>query len=312
MLILVTGGLGFIGTNLVQEMIRYGIQVATLDSRALPPTPSCGRTPVALTGDIRNKHLARITVRGADAVVHLAAIPSVPACEAAPEEAYDVNVNGTVSILENAIACGIPFILASSMAVLGNQEIPTNEEQEPHPISVYGKTKLEAEKVCLEYGRGVVLRFTNVYGPCCGRKNSIIPELFRHTKGQEPMPIYGDGHQTRDLVYVGDVCRATLQVLGRACSGRLPSQLYHIGSGVETSVLDMVRAIEDITGFSIYIVNKPKRERDIDRSFTSIDRAQKELGYCPSVQLRDGIKKTWSWMQDTSFGRHQMLRQRLG
>ncbi|MFP3880040.1 MAG: NAD-dependent epimerase/dehydratase family protein [Dehalococcoidia bacterium] len=252
--VLITGGCGFVGTNVVEYLSQRGYAVRILDNLSTsamgwttespPPTevspqsessatshePSAEplnrqtakptrQTPNLLVGDIRDKEAVAKAVDGVDAVVHLAAHTSVVESVENPEEDWDINVNGTLNLLEACRRRGVEkFILASSNAVAGEQEPPIDETKVPQPLSPYGASKLAAEGLCSAYYHSfglktVALRFANVYGPHSEHKSSVITKFMKKARKGEPLVIYGDGNQTRDFVHVDDICQAIHLVL---------------------------------------------------------------------------------------------------
>lgn len=293
-MILVTGGLGFIGSSLCPLLIRSGHKVRILDNNTSNAVANIrGATVVA--GDICDPFPDPGVWEGVKAVVHLAAIPGVADCTRDPGLAARVNVDGTHNLLRLALRNNVQhFLLASSVgAVLGEQEQPANEEQVPHPRAAYGASKERAELITNRFDGGrlstCVLRFTNVYGENSLRKDSIVHKLMRHDV-REPFTIYGDGSQARDFIYVGDVCAAVVRALDRRAGGT-----FHIGSGKKTPVLELVEQIGRLQGHPLTLNFADSRYGDIAESYTSTTKAARELGWQPETDLVVGLAKTWSW-----------------
>jgi len=292
-MILVTGGLGFVGCNLVMRLLGNGQQVRILDN--------LGNNAVAVIpgaelvhGDIRRP--PDKTWAGVDTVVHLAAVPGVETCANEPVESLGVNVRGTLRLLKAAVEHGVKqFILASSVgAVLGTQQQPANENQVPYPQNVYGWSKMIAEEIAETFSDRIkvcVLRFTNIYGENSSLKESVIARLMRR-KPDALFTVYGDGQQTRDFVYVGDVCSAVSAVVERKAEGR-----YHIGAGYGVSLLDLIAMISQVTGIPVPVQFRVARSGDIRDNYTSTEKAKSVLGWKPSVGLEEGLERTWQWFR---------------
>ncbi len=293
-MILVTGGLGFIGSRLCELFIRRGDKVRILDNNTSNAVAGIKGATV-IEGDICDPFSDPGIWEGVKAVVHLAAIPGVASCAQDPALAARVNVDGTHNQLRLALHNNVQhFLLASSVgAVLGEHEQPANEEQIPHPRTAYGASKERAELITNRFAGGqlstCVLRFTNVYGENSQQKDSIVHKLLRHDV-REPFTIYGDGSQARDFIYVGDVCAAIVRVLDRMTGGT-----FHIGSGKKTPVLELVEQVGRIQGHPLTLNFSDPRSGDIRESYTSTAKATRELGWLPETDLTVGLSKTWRW-----------------
>jgi len=295
-MILCTGGLGFVGSNLVRLLLDNGKQVRVLDNMTANTVPVVTGAELA-HGDILNipeKHWL-----GVDTVVHLAAVPGVVTCATDPVNSLEVNVGGVLAMLVAATKHGVrQFVLASSVgAVLGVQAQPANEMQTPHPQTLYGWSKLMSERLAWAVRDRIkvcVLRFTNVYGENSQRKESVIAGLLKR-KPDAPFTIYGDGKQTRDFVYVGDVCGAVLCAVDRVAEG-----LFHIGSGYGLELRDLVGMVEQVTGIPIPLRYREARSGDVRDNYTSIEKAKDGLGWSPQVGIEDGLERTWRWFKQTA------------
>ena len=341
--ILITGGCGFLGTNLVKYLSGKGYRVRILDNLSTPsrefasqqssvsgpPSPRTVDTGLStvdlVVGDVRDDEAAKKGTEGVDAVVHLAAHTSVVESLEKPREAWDINVNGTLNLLE---ACRLNkvdrFIFASSNAVVGEQEPPIDETKIPRPLSPYGASKLAGEALCSTYYHSfglktVSLRFSNLYGPYSEHKPSVIARYIDWARKGEPLIIYGDGNQTRDFVHVGDICQAIHLALTAdsrpATSDTQPTQqtprtpgtqstqetqqtqvwgeVFQIASGVETSINQLTELIKAMADSKLSIVHKPKRKGEIERNYSDITKARKLLGFEPRITLREGLGELW-------------------
>ncbi len=315
--ILITGGCGFIGTNLVEYLAAGGYRIRILDNlstgnkeylRQLQTKDSRLGAVDLIIGDIRNRDEVRQAVYGTDAVVHLAAHTSVVESLERPGEAWDINVNGTFNLLEACRDHGVTgFILASSNAVVGEQPPPIDETKLPQPLSPYGASKLAGEALCSTYCHSfgmktVALRFANCYGRYSEHKPSVIPRIITWAKAGKPLTIYGDGTQTRDFVHTGDICRAIYLTLNTTQSisdgpqqsaAELYGSVFQIGSGVETSINQLAGLIEEIAGRKLAIDYQPERKGEIKRNFSDISKAGRILGFKPGVTLRKGLEELW-------------------
>jgi UDP-glucose 4-epimerase len=317
---LVTGGCGFIGVNLVQELVRRGAGVRVLDNLSagsrddlatvLPLRSPCGDaqlppgTAELLVGDVRDPAAATEAVRGADVVVHLAAQTGVIPSVEDPFFDCEQNVTGTLTMLQAARDSGTRrFIFASSSAPLGHQDPPINEDKVPRPLSPYGASKLAGEAYCSafhgSYGLSTVaLRFSNVYGPRSFRKGSVIALFFRKALAGDPLVVFGDGNQTRDFVHTDDLCRAVILAGDAKNAG---GGIFQIGTGEETSVNGLVEKTVSLAerdlGRRPDVQFQPARKGEIARSVSDITRARKELGFEPQVALSTGLEDTWAWFR---------------
>ena len=315
MRVLITGGLGFLGCNLSQYLAEQGHDVRILDNltaHADVPANSEGHT---IRGDIRNGNDLSRALSGVDTIVHLAAMPGVETCADKPVESLEVNVQGTLNLLRWATMEGVKsFVLASSVgAVLGTQVQPAREDQTPHPESIYGWSKLMAERIAGEFDHEMtvtVLRFTNMYGPYCQLKNNIIPKLLLR-KPDVSFPIYGDGKQTRDFLYAEDACKAIVSAVETEVGG-----LFHIGSGSGVSMLELVRIVEHVTGDHIPLEYLDERPGDVKDNYTSTEKAGERLGWSPGISLEEGVKRTCRWLRESGYVKNpqdtpEMRRQRV-
>jgi len=295
----VTGGAGFIGSHLVAELGRREYSVLVVDDFSRPATPrhvleESGFEVVEV--DILDTERLAAALRGVDALVHLAALVDVRESEEEPLRYARVNVLGTVSALEAARRAGVGRVVyASSAAVYGEPlELPLREEHPLRPLSFYGSTKAMGEEACRYYsGRGLsctALRFFNVYGEL-GRKNVVYIFLKRLLRG-EPLIVYGDGGQTRDFIYVGDVASAVAAALEAGGEGYA---VYNVGSGREVSVNELIRVIAGVTGVEPRVAYRPARRGEIRRSYASVERLR-GLGWEPHTTLEEGVERVYRWI----------------
>jgi UDP-glucose 4-epimerase len=297
--ILVTGGAGFIGANLVRLLLDEGHNVRVLDNFSTGQRHYlAGLDLEIIEGSILDPDVVASAVVGRDGVVHLAAQTGVPGSLADPHHDCETNVLGTLTMLEACRRAGVRrFVFASSNAPLGRQPPPATEGKAPLPISPYGASKLAGEGYCLAYygswGLGtVVLRFANVYGPFSGHKGSVVAKFFRDIVAEGEIIIDGDGRQTRDFIYVGDLCRAILLALESDVSG----EVFQIATGIETSILELAEVVQEVTGRPVETEHGPPRQGDIRKNYSAVGKVHRVLDWQPEVDLRQGLRLTWDWL----------------
>ncbi len=236
-------------------------------------------------------------VRDVDAVVHLAALASVLDSVRNPVPSFEINVRGTLTVLQESVAASVGcFVFASSNAAVGEHEPPIDEGLPVRPASPYGASKAAGEAYCAAFSqvhsiRTVSLRFANAYGPHFESKTSVIPKFFRALAQGDPITVYGDGRQSRDFVHVDDVSAA---IVGAVLHERAKG-LFQVATGVETSVTDLVRLMQETTGIEPLVRHLPQPPGEISKNYSRIDRARKELEYTPTVDVRTGLARTWEW-----------------
>jgi nucleoside-diphosphate-sugar epimerase len=300
--ILVTGGAGFIGSHLVEALVKRGADVVVVDdlsSGKLENLKAVSDRITFIEGSVLSSDLMRRAAKGARFVVHLAAFISVPGSIVDPLKSHETNVTGTLSALATARAERVGrFIYISSSAVYGSTDaLPCGEDQPYMPESPYAAQKAMGEEYVRLFSKlwgleTVRLRFFNVYGP---RQNpeggyaAVIPAFASRAKRGEPPIIFGDGGATRDFTYVGDVVNAILLAL---VAPDVSGGVFNVASGIETSVLDLARAIAAAAGGTLDPIHQPPRDGDIIRSVADVRRAHDALGFKTVVSLDEGLKET--------------------
>jgi UDP-glucose 4-epimerase len=302
MRILVTGGCGFIGSHLVDALLARGDAVTVLDNLSNGSMNNL-KTHVNnpnfrfIQGDIRDAEVVEKALADADAVIHEAAMISVPRSIKDPELAHSVNVEGTLTLLKASLARGIKqFIYASSCAIYGEQsKLPISEDAPPKPLSPYASSKLKAEQNCRKFYElneleTVCLRYFNVYGARqAGEYAGVMIKFMERLRANRPLIIYGDGEQTRDFVHVDDVVDATLLALER---GEAVGKTLNVGTGRATSINKLCEIFLRVTGKTgLKPTHEAPRAGDIRHSQADITRAMKFLGFKPKVSLEDGVEK---------------------
>lgn len=298
---IVTGGAGFIGSHLVDALVARGDDVVVVDSLATGKRERLNNTATLVVGDIRDGSMLDETFREArpDVCFHLAAQADVRRSIEDPVFDGDVNVLGTVGVLEAARAhCAQVVFSSTGGAIYGECERPAAEDSALQPISPYGTSKLAAEEYLRTYNRlygtqHVALRYANVYGPRQdphGEAGVVAIFFGRIASGEQPR-IYGDGRQTRDYVYVGDVVEATLRATEKA------GDVLNVGTGQETSVVELYNACRRVSGVDLEPEFAEARLGELARSVLDPARAVSELGFHADVSLEDGLARTWDSIQ---------------
>ena len=295
---LVTGGAGFIGSNLADALLVRGDDVHVLDDLSKGRRERVADAATLHVADIRDPD-AVFDEAPPDVVFHLAAQADVRVSVERPEYDADVNVVGTLRILEAARRQGAQVIFASTGgAIYGECERPAREDDPRRPLAPYGTSKLCGEEYLATWNRlydtsHVALRFGNVYGPRQephGEAGVVAIFMGLLQDGGTPK-IYGDGRQTRDYVFVGDVVAALLAAVGRE------GGVFNVGTGVETSVVELYRAIGAATGIEREPEHVEARLGELQRSVLDPSAAERELGWRPGVSLVDGLRTTWEWVR---------------
>lgn len=309
--VLVTGGAGFIGSHLVEALVRAGAVVRVFDDfstgRVQHLAPVADRVEI-IEGDIRSLSRCRQACAGAHYVFHLAALGSVPRSLEDPAESIAVNVAGTANVLAAARDSGARRVVyASSSSVYGDSESsPKKEGEEGRPLSPYAASKAMDEELgrlfgdCFELPT-IGLRFFNVYGP---RQNpqgayaAVIPRFFASLLCGRPVTIYGDGFQSRDFTFVGDAVAAQLAaaLAPAAASGRA----YNVGSGHSTTLRELERSIRELVGGGPPPLFAPSRQGDVKHSLAATDDAAKAFGFRARTELRQGLESCLAFYREQS------------
>jgi UDP-glucose 4-epimerase len=302
---LVTGGAGFIGSHLVRAMLEQGAFVRVLDNFSSGKRKNIdGVGAEIVEGDLRDAAKVAEAVKGVDVIFHEAAFVSVPQSMEDPLTCFDINQRGTEILLEVARKNGVGrVVLASSAAVYGDSDATPLDEQTPlRPFSPYAVSKrvdeLYAEMYTHSLGLDVVvLRYFNVYGPR-QRPDSMyaaaVPIFARRLLDGKPVMIYGDGGQTRDLIYVGDIVRANLVASEHPAA---PGQIFNACTGAETRVMDLVGILMELVPSAPVPEFALPRAGDIYRSVGNPQKAADILGFKSQTSLADGLKNVVDWMK---------------
>jgi UDP-glucose 4-epimerase len=302
-LVLVTGGAGFIGSALARALVAKGADVRVLDNLSVGRRAYLEGVPHELIeAPLSEGAAVRDAVRGADAVVHLAARAGIPDSVADPLGTLDANVVQLVGVLDAARRAGVRrFVFASSNAAAGDHEPPADETDLPHPVSPYGASKLAGEAYCQAYAAtygiaACALRFSNAYGPRSLHKKSVVAAWLRAALNGQPITIHGDGDQTRDFVYVDDLAAAVVAALD-APHESIAGEIFQVGTGQETTINELAASLERAVGKPIEIRHADAREGDVRRNVSRVDKAARVLGYRARVKLDEGLALTARWYE---------------
>lgn len=311
-IVLVTGGAGFIGSNLVEELLGRGHDVRVIDnfiSGRLDNLVSCVDRITLHDADICEDEPLAEAMDGVEIVFHLAAVTSVPQSVEAPVDTVRTNIEGTMRVLDCARHHGVRLVVfASSSAVYGNPEtLPLAEDAGPNPLSPYAVTKLSGEHCCRMFSslfglQTLSLRFFNVYGPKQDPDShyaAVVPRfIFTCLAGKQSV-IFGDGRQTRDFIFVGDVARLCCALVEGELEFR--GEVVNISTGTGLSINELARVVRSLAGGGEPVYGPP-RPGDIQHSVADISRARQLLGFKPEIDLETGLKNTVEWF--TSLSTH--------
>jgi nucleoside-diphosphate-sugar epimerase len=299
--VVVTGGAGFIGSNLVRALLERGDAVRVLDNFSTGNRANLDGLDVEIVeGELRSYERVHNAVRKADVVYHLGALGSVPRSVQDPLTSSAVNVEGTLNVLLAARDEGVRrVVFSSSTSVYGSsRQLPTPEEEPCDPISPYGVAKLAAERYCISFSRvyesfeTVVLRYFNVFGPRqspFSQYAAAIPLFIRAIAAGEQVTVNGDGEQSRDFTYVDNVVDATLRAGG---TPGVSGEIFNVAAGAPATVNAVAETIGTILGKPVDKVHLPPRPGDIRDSWADLSKAQRLLGYAPAVDLEEGLRRT--------------------
>ncbi len=337
--VLLTGGAGFIGSHLLDELIRIGLGTSPLTPEIQQAIgfdhleihvvdnfltgkrenledvlASYDPSDLARHGirveihevDIRDQDRMRDLLNGVHHVLHQAALPSVQKSVERPLDTDSINVHGTLTLLELAKAQGVQrVVFASSSSVYGDTPtLPKHEEMPPSPLSPYAVSKLTGEYYCRVYAHlhglsTVILRYFNVFGPRqdpTSQYAAVIPKFITYALQDRPLPVYGDGTQSRDFTYVSNVVYGNLLALIRP---EVDGKVYNIATGLRVSLNELIEILRHLLpDTQIEATYLPPRKGDIKHSLASIERARSDLGYEPQVSFEEGLRRTVAWYRE--------------
>ncbi len=325
---LVTGGAGFIGSHIVERLLRSGHSIVVLDNFSsgkeenlsfVNNYPSSANRYTLIRGDIRDLPTCQKACQDIDVVLHQAALRSVPKSLNNPFEYNEVNINGTLNMLEAARQQKIKrFIYASSSSIYGEtKKFPEKETDLPRLISPYALTKSAGEHYCRVYSQNyglstVCLRYFNVFGPRQALDDEYavaIPKFIHCLLNDESPPIYGTGKQSRDFTYIDDVVEANLLAANApnlnsapTCRGRVKWAILNIANGDGKTILELVSLLNKIMKKNIQPIYHPSRPGDVLKTLADISQAKKIIGYKPKTSFRKGLVKTVEWFRHNLKG----------
>ena len=303
---LVTGGAGFIGSNLVRALLDRGDDVRVLDNFSTGNRANLDGLDVEIVeGELRSYERVHNAVRTTEVVYHLGALGSVPRSVQDPLTSSAVNIEGTLNVLLAARDEGVRRVVySSSTSVYGtSRQLPTTEESPPDPISPYAVAKLAAERYCISFSRvyepleAVVLRYFNVFGERqspYSQYAAVVPRFVTAIAAGRPIEVHGDGEQSRDFTYVGNVVDATIRA-GEA--GGVNGEIVNIAGGAPASVNRIAETIGEILGKPVRKRHLPTRPGDIRDSWADLSKAERMLGYHPGVGLEEGLRRTIDFLR---------------
>jgi UDP-glucose 4-epimerase len=299
--VLVTGGGGFIGSNLVRALLERGDDVRVLDNFSTGSRGNLDGLDVdVVEGELRSYERVHHAVRGVELVYHLGALGSVPRSVQDPLTSSAVNVEGTLNVLLAARDEAVRRVVySSSSSIYGSAgALPRTEQMVPDPISPYGVAKLAAERYCVSFSRvyegleTVVLRYFNVFGPKQSPHSeyaAVVPLFITQIARGAPVTIHGDGGQSRDFTYVSNVVDATVRAAGApGASGRI----FNVAAGRPATVNELADAVGRILGKPVEKVTAPARPGDVRDSWADVSEARSALGFDPRISLEEGLRLT--------------------
>ena len=300
---IITGGAGFIGSNLAEVLSRDN-EVIIVDDLSTGNDANISGFEIELVkGSVTDLDLLRKIFKGADYVFHQAAIPSVPRSIKDPVSTNEANVTGTLKVLIAARDCGVKkVIFASSSSAYGDTpELPKREDMNPNPLSPYAVTKLIGEYYCNVFDevydlKTVALRYFNVYGPKQDPHSdyaAVIPKFIKRIQEGKPPIIYGDGNQTRDFTSVDDVVSANILAAESDAKG-----VYNVATGKRITINELANVIMAIMGRDLDPIHEKPREGDVLHSLGDITKAKKDFGYAPGDKLEANLKETVKWFRE--------------
>jgi UDP-glucose 4-epimerase len=299
--VLVTGGAGFIGSNLVRALLERGDDVRVLDNFSTGSRSNLEGLDVEIVeGELRSYERVHNAVRGVEVVHHLGALGSVPRSVQDPLTTNAVNIDGTLNVLLAARDEGVRrVVFASSSSVYGSSApLPAREDSPVDPISPYGVAKLAAERYCVSFSRvyesfeTVVLRYFNVFGPRQNPRSqyaAAVPLFISAIAAGEPVTIFGDGGQSRDFTFVDNVIAANLAA---ADAGGANGRIFNVAAGAPNSVEELVETVARLLDKPAERQYRPPRPGDIRDSYADIGAAREVLGWSPTISFEDGLRRT--------------------
>jgi UDP-glucose 4-epimerase len=302
--VLITGGAGFVGTNLTKFLLEHELanHIRIIDNESVGSRQGLASLDVEFVlGDLRDKGMLQQVLKGIDIVIHLAADTRVMDSIADPRFNFDNNVVATFNLMMAMVDNNVKTMVNASTggAILGEVPPPVHEEMVPNPLSPYGASKLAIEGYSSAfaeiYNMNIMnLRFSNVYGPLSFHKGSVVATYLKALLNHSPIVVFGDGEQTRDYIYTEDLCKGIVQAIQSDLSG-----VFQLGTGVATSINQLINNMKAMIGdqLAINVEYKVARLGEIIHTHCDISKARQAFGFNPSTQVREGIGYTWEWFQ---------------
>ena len=310
--ILITGGCGFVGANLVDHLNNsedeFDITVFDNLSRGNPEYLSDSSIKV-VEGDIRDVVALQRALKGHQMVIHLAAYGSVVESVEDPVTNFEMNVLGTFNVVKEAAMAGIERLVFSSTggALIGNAVPPVSEQSLPKPISPYGASKLCGEAYLHAFASSfgiqtIALRFANVFGIYSGHKKGAITNFMKNIHQGNPITIFGDGLATRDFLHAEDLAEGIAAAL--RLEMHVPAEVFHLSSGKEITIADLASEVVKASGHAnedVEILFEDKRAGEVERNFADFSKAREKLGFNPKIPLDKGLEEMWHWYNENVF-----------
>lgn len=296
---LVTGGVGFIGSHIVEELLNRGDEAIVIDDLSSGNRDNIPASVKFIEGDICDKTKLSKAMEGVDGIFHMAAIASVQKSIGEWLETHRTNLTGTIQIFDLAKKQKIPVVFASSAAIYGdNQNLPLDENEKAHPLSAYGADKYGCELhgfVASHVHKvpNVGCRFFNVYGPRqdpSSPYSGVISIFASQIGANQPITVFGDGKQTRDFIHVKDVVRALFASMEKLRDGSISHDVFNVCTGRSTDLMQLAKVLMDITGNQINVKKDPPREGDIQKSLGNPSKMNRILGVSADILLKNGLK----------------------
>ena len=295
--VLITGGCGFIGANLVRVLAERNLEIRVVDDLRKGDVSRVPDEAAEVTiGDCADPAVMGPALDGVDAVVHLASETGVAPSVEDPVTDFEGNLATTFRVLEACRRAGVErLVFASTGAAAGDVDPPIHEEVVPRPLSPYGAGKLGGEAYCHAYAsafgmRTAALRFSNVYGPQSLHKTwTAVPSFIMRCLSGEDITIYGDGSQTRDFIYVDDLCDAIVRAMD---ADELAGEVFQVATGVETPIRDVAELVRRVLGADVEIRFEGRRPGEAYRTSVDISKIRRMLGFDPKVELEEGLRRT--------------------
>ncbi|MEQ8234746.1 MAG: NAD-dependent epimerase/dehydratase family protein [Gammaproteobacteria bacterium] len=300
--IVVTGGLGFIGTNLISHLReRDDLEFVVFDNRSNPSgdLQPDGERVRLVEGDIRDPAALAAALAGADCVVHLAAHTRVVESIENPALNFAINVQGTFNLLEAMRGAGVRQLVNASTggAILGEVPPPVHERIAPSPASAYGASKLAAEGYCSAYmeSYGITtasLRFSNIYGLFSRNKGSVVAAFLKDIAQRRAVTVYGDGSQTRDYLFAGDLVSGIERAIDSGAGG-----VFQLGSGRPTTINELLDVLREVLPVEFDVAYEPFRAGEIRHTWCDIAKAREAFDFDPRTSVADGVRRTFTWFE---------------